>query len=113
MRKHFVYILGILLILSVSHCAKRGTPTGGAKDSLPPVLIRATPPLNTTLFDEEKITLLFDEYIKLKDITNQLNIYKNNDGFKIERINIPAGSYFLHLTNAYFESIHSELITFI
>jgi len=72
MRKHFVYILGILLILSVSHCAKRGTPTGGAKDSLPPVLIRATPPLNTTLFDEEKITLLFDEYIKLKDITNQL-----------------------------------------
>ena len=72
MRKHFVYILGILLILSVSHCAKRGTPTGGAKDSLPPVLIRATPPLNTTLFDEEKITLLFDEYIKLKDITTQL-----------------------------------------
>ena len=52
------------MILSVSHCAKRGTPTGGAKDSLPPVLIRATPPLNTTLFDEEKITLVFDEYIK-------------------------------------------------
>ena len=72
MRRHFVYILGILLILSVSHCAKRGTPTGGAKDSIPPVLIRATPPLNTTLFDEEKITLVFDEYIKLKDIATQL-----------------------------------------
>ena len=72
MRKHFVYILGILLILSVSHCAKRGTPTGGVKDSIPPVLIRATPPLNTTLFDEEKITLVFDEYIKLKDIATQL-----------------------------------------
>ncbi|MDC1439471.1 Ig-like domain-containing protein, partial [Flavobacteriaceae bacterium] len=72
MRRHFVYILGILLILSVSHCAKRGTPTGGAKDSIPPVLIKATPPLNTTLFDEEKITLVFDEYIKLKDIATQL-----------------------------------------
>ena len=72
MRKHFVYIIGILLILSVSHCAKRGAPTGGLKDSLPPVLIRATPPLNSTMFDQEKITLVFDEYIKLKDITSQL-----------------------------------------
>ena len=71
MRKNFLYIIGVILILSTSRCAKRGTPTGGAKDSLPPVLIRAVPPLNTTFFDEEKITLFFDEYIKLKDINSQ------------------------------------------
>ncbi|MDG2492532.1 MAG: Ig-like domain-containing protein [Flavobacteriaceae bacterium] len=72
MRKHIIYILGILLILSVSQCAKRGIPTGGSKDSLPPVLIKANPPLNTVFFDEEKITLEFDEYIKLNNITTQL-----------------------------------------
>tara|TARA_B100000767_G_scaffold133938_1_gene127139 strand:+ start:462 stop:2084 length:1623 start_codon:yes stop_codon:yes gene_type:complete len=72
MRKHFVFILGILLSLSVSHCAKRGVPTGGSKDSIPPVLIKANPPQNTTLFDNKKITLEFDEYIKLKDISIQL-----------------------------------------
>ena len=71
MRKNFLYIISVILILSISRCAKRGTPTGGAKDSLPPVLIRAVPPLNTTFFNEEKITLFFDEYIKLKDINSQ------------------------------------------
>ena len=72
MQKHFVFILGILLALSVSQCAKRGIPTGGSKDSIPPVLIKANPPLNSTMFDRNKITLEFDEYIKLKDITKQL-----------------------------------------
>ena len=45
-------------------CAKRGNPTGGPEDETPPVLLRADPELNTTHFNEERIRLYFDEYVK-------------------------------------------------
>ena len=45
-----------LLILNVIKCAKRATPTGGPKDSIPPQLINANPKLNTTFFDKEEFT---------------------------------------------------------
>jgi len=67
-----VFFLAIALFLTA--CAKRGTPTGGAKDSIPPVLINASPKQNTIFFDAEKITLTFDEYIKLNNISKQLII---------------------------------------
>ena len=38
----------ILSLAIVSGCAKRGNPTGGPIDSLPPVLVNANPKLNTT-----------------------------------------------------------------
>ena len=44
--KNLVYILFSLIILF--GCAKRGTPTGGPKDSIPPVLVNASPKLNST-----------------------------------------------------------------
>ena len=73
------------LFLSTNGCAKRASPTGGPKDSLPPVLINASPKLNTTFFDKEEITLTFDEYISLKDINKQLIISPplNSDQYKI------------------------------
>ena len=55
-------------------CAKRATPTGGPKDSIPPVLINASPKLNTTFFDREEFNLTFNEYITLDDINKQLII---------------------------------------
>ncbi len=74
MWKNLIFIISILFVLSITHCARRGTPTGGPKDTIPPVLINASPPLNTTMFNEEKISLSFDEYIQLTDIENQLII---------------------------------------
>ena len=55
-------------------CAKRSTPNGGPKDSIPPVLVNANPKLNTIFFDKEEIELTFDEYITLKEISKQLII---------------------------------------
>jgi hypothetical protein len=72
MRKKLSIIIVILWVVSTTHCAKRGTPTGGAKDSIPPVLVSANPSLNKVNFDAEKVVLVFDEYIQLKDIANQL-----------------------------------------
>ena len=58
----------ILVILNFS-CAKRASPTGGPKDSIPPILTNASPKLNTTYFNKTGFTLTFDEYISLKDIS--------------------------------------------
>ena len=74
----------ILVILNFS-CAKRASPTGGPKDSIPPILTNASPKLNTTYFNKTGFTLTFDEYISLKDISKQLIISPplNSDQYKV------------------------------
>jgi uncharacterized protein (DUF2141 family) len=81
----FKFYFYTLIILSLICCAKRSTPTGGAKDSIPPVLTNAFPKLNTTFFDEKEIKLIFDEYVQLNDIKKQLIISPplKNGGYKI------------------------------
>ncbi len=72
MWKKLSIIVLVLWVISSTHCAKRGTPTGGLKDSIPPVLVSANPALNKINFDAEKVVMVFDEYVKLNDIANQL-----------------------------------------
>lgn len=55
-------------------CAKRGSITGGLKDTLAPVLKMSFPKNFTTDFKGNEIKLTFDEYIKLKDLKKQLII---------------------------------------
>ena len=74
MRFALRFILFTGLLLSAVQCAKRASPTGGPKDSIPPVLINASPKLNSIFFDKEEIGLTFDEYVTLKDINKQLII---------------------------------------
>jgi len=64
----------LLVLLCTVQCAKRASPTGGPRDSIPPQLINASPKLNTTFFDKEGFTLTFDEYVSLKDVGKQLII---------------------------------------
>ncbi len=69
-------ILFIILIIftTVLSCAKKGRPSGGPKDTEPPVLISAEPKNNSVNFTGQKIELKFNEYVKLKDINKQLII---------------------------------------
>tara|TARA_E500000178_G_scaffold199779_1_gene197738 strand:+ start:1971 stop:3605 length:1635 start_codon:yes stop_codon:yes gene_type:complete len=67
-------IYTILSLAIVSGCAKRGSPTGGPIDSIPPVLVNANPKLNSTNFDSEEIRLTFDEFVKLDKVQDQLII---------------------------------------
>jgi uncharacterized protein (DUF2141 family) len=60
------------MVLALSQCAKRGTPSGGEKDITPPKLLSAEPENMTINFKAKKIRLYFDEYIKLKDVQKQL-----------------------------------------
>jgi uncharacterized protein (DUF2141 family) len=64
----------ILLIFCLAQCARRGTPSGGAKDITAPNLILAEPENMTTNFKANKIRLYFDEYVKLNKVQEQLII---------------------------------------
>ncbi|MDG2109216.1 MAG: Ig-like domain-containing protein [Flavobacteriaceae bacterium] len=79
----FIVVTGLMLF--TVQCAKRASPTGGPKDSIPPVLINASPKLNTTFFDKDEFYLTFNEYITLKDINKQLIISPplNSTQFKV------------------------------
>ncbi len=73
MNRHFPKILVFLiLILIVANCAKRGRPTGGDIDEIPPVMENASPKNKSVNFNAKKIKINFDEYVKLKDVSTQL-----------------------------------------
>ncbi len=75
MRQRFIYFsLVFFLILSLMNCAKRGFPTGGDPDKTPPKMVKSQPEEFSTNFNEKRIRIYFDEYIKVKDIQKQLII---------------------------------------
>ncbi len=54
----------------LARCATVGTPTGGLRDTLPPVIINLSPDnfsVNRPLTNHERIYIEFDEFIQIKD----------------------------------------------
>lgn len=69
-----LYIYIILLGVILSSCANRVTPTGGAKDIKPPVVLKMEPANYSVNFNSRKVEIRFDEFVQLKDIQKQLII---------------------------------------
>ena len=59
------YIAILLTIIGFYACASTGTPDGGPYDETPPKFVRATPEPNATNNKRKKISIEFDEFIKL------------------------------------------------
>lgn len=77
MKRLLFFLLVFLVLLRVpliTGCANIIPPTGGPRDSVPPVLISANPALNTLHFTSKKIILNFDEYLDLKDVRTNLTV---------------------------------------
>ncbi|HEU5365773.1 MAG TPA: Ig-like domain-containing protein [Hanamia sp.] len=64
----FCYLLSVL----GSGCAQIGMPTGGPRDTIPPVLLISNPPNKTIHFDANRVTFTFDEYVHLQDLQKYL-----------------------------------------
>lgn len=64
----------IVILIFISSCANKVSPTGGAKDEIPPQLLNAIPENNAVNFNATEITLNFDEYVQLNDASNQILI---------------------------------------
>jgi hypothetical protein len=72
--KRIIVAVTILLLVALlsTHCAKVVSPSGGAKDTIPPTLIRSVPAHSATNFSGKKITLSFNEFVQLKDLNQKL-----------------------------------------
>jgi len=77
-KKHLFYILVILSILKIQvltiGCANIVPPEGGYRDSIPPLLVKASPPDSSKQFKETRITLTFDEFVVLDNVRENMII---------------------------------------
>lgn len=81
------YISIIILLITIVSCAKRGSITGGLKDTIPPSLRTSFPKNFSSNFNEKQIKLEFDEIVILKGISKQLVI---SPPMKYEPLIIPT-----------------------
>ena len=73
MKKGFFKILLLItVIFAFNRCAQVAPLTGGVRDTTPPKLIEALPVNKALNFSSGLIILKFNEFVKVKDITNQL-----------------------------------------
>ena len=62
--------VGVLMMFATAflwRCANISSPQGGPKDSLPPIIVSATPGFGTTNFKGKEIYIGFNEYVQIKD----------------------------------------------
>jgi len=71
LQKLLIYI-GILILCT--QCAQITPLTGGKKDTEAPKIIKSEPENASLNFNANEITIHFDEYISIKDLSNQLII---------------------------------------
>ena len=64
-------VFGFLWIMPTG-CAVIVPPTGGPKDSLPPVFLGSTPKDSSVHFNAKEVVLNFDEYVDLDNVFNNL-----------------------------------------
>lgn len=64
----FIYIIFLF------SCARQSSPTGGPRDTIPPVFVRAIPPNESIHFDEKEIQMIFSEDVILTAPKEQLII---------------------------------------
>lgn len=69
LKKNLHWFICIIFALS---CARQSSPTGGPKDTIPPTLIKSTPPNEAINFDAKNIQLQFSEAITLNAPKEQL-----------------------------------------
>ena len=75
MRLSRLLVLGLSFIichLSFNSCARMGSPDGGWYDDDPPQVVSCSPEDKSTNVSSKKISILFDEYIKLEDATSKV-----------------------------------------
>lgn len=74
----FLIILFISKIVVLSGCANIIPPTGGPRDSLPPMLLKVTPPDSSTGINSKTIVFTFDEFIdQPQDLSKNLLVSPN------------------------------------
>lgn len=95
----------VLFAILATGCAKRGTITGGVKDTIPPVIVNSLPKNFSTDFKGNFIKINFNEYIKVKDISKQLII---SPPMKNAPIIVPMGNASKFITIKILDTLQSN-----
>lgn len=105
-------LAGFVQLQALSGCANIIPPAGGPRDSLPPKLVRASPPDSALNFHGREITLTFDEFVDLQDVSNNviltptlepsppINVRLNNIRILLKDNLEPNTTYTFHFGNA-------------
>ena len=74
MKKIFsiVVFMGVVYLFLFYSCANIGMPTGGDRDSIPPVVVKMNPEIGTKNFEGQSISVTFDEFVTSTDVSNSL-----------------------------------------
>lgn len=76
-----------LVVFMLASCAQVVAPGGGVRDKVAPKVVKWSPDSAQLNFNSKTIELVFDEYIQLKDLNNQLIIsppFAKTPDFKIK-----------------------------
>ena len=68
-------VLAVAYCLHTSSCAStKGAPTGGPKDTIPPVVVKVVPQMNSTGIPLTKgnVVIFFNEYVQIKDASKNI-----------------------------------------
>ena len=74
MKKCVRYIIVFVTVIVLCRCANVVTPSGGPKDTQPPVVLSASPENNSTDFTGRTIHITFDEFVTLNNPSNNVLI---------------------------------------
>lgn len=77
--KWVVLVSFVALVASTWQCASIQQPQGGPKDSIPPTILKETPPNLSRNFSAEKIVIEFDEFIKLSNPFKEISVSPDLD----------------------------------
>ncbi len=77
--KRLIFSAAILFSIAISviigaGCANIVPPQGGPRDSIPPVLLKATPGDSTRNFTGNKITFTFDEFVDVQSVQENMSV---------------------------------------
>ena len=91
--KHITVIsfLSLIIIEMLLSCAQIVAPTGGKKDTLAPIIVKMIPANQSRNFNGKQIDILFDEYVSVDNIQQQLSITPNLEGTYETKI-LPKGA---------------------
>lgn len=63
-----------VVLLAGAACAKISAPSGGPRDTDPPVILKSQPENSTVMFTAKSFTVTFDEYVVLDKITDKFMV---------------------------------------
>lgn len=69
-----IIVAALAWIVIISSCANQGMPTGGPRDSIPPILLGTQPKIKALNFNGDFVRLTFNEYIDPSQVSEDLVI---------------------------------------